>query len=126
MGAHEDTRSAAGADLAKALHLARVVHLVELEDAKLHLLVLVLLLLGLGVSLLLTLLSTTQQAKGDVQVGVVSNAALDEGSLILELATGEHHTLLIGGDALASLDGCLDISYSGLGAELQDLSPVCK
>ena len=126
MSSHEDTRAALGADLAKALDLARVVDLVELKDAKLHLLVLVLLLLRLGVHLLFTLLTTTEEAERDVHLGVISDTAGSQRGIVLELATSEHHTLLLSGDALASLDGGLDISHSGLGAKLQDMGPVCK
>jgi hypothetical protein len=39
VGGHEDAWAALRADLAQALHLARVVHLVELEHAQLDLLV---------------------------------------------------------------------------------------
>lgn len=39
VGGHEDAGAALGADLAQALHLARVVHLVELEHPQLDLLV---------------------------------------------------------------------------------------
>ncbi len=126
VSSHKDTRAALGADLAKALDLARVIDLVEFKDAELNLLVLVLLLLRLGVDLLFTLLTTTEEAEGDVHLGVISDTAGSQRGVVLELATGEHHTLLLSGDALASLNGGLDISHSGLGAKLQDMGPVCK
>lgn len=126
VGGHEDAWAALGAHLAEALHLAGVVHLVELEDAQLHLLVLVLLLLGLGVGLLLPLLGTTQQAERHVQLGVVRHAAGGQHGGVLQLTASEHHALLLGGHALASLNGGLHLGHSGIGAELQDLSPVCR
>jgi hypothetical protein len=126
VGSHEDARSALGADLAKTLDLARVIDLVKLENAELNLLVLVLLLLRLGVHLLLTLLTTTEEAERDVHLGVVSDAAGSQDGVILQLATGEHHTLFLSGNALASLNGGLDVSHSGLGAKVQDMGPVCR
>jgi hypothetical protein len=126
VSSHEDTGSALGANLAKALNLARVVDLVEFKNAELHLLVLVLLLLWLGVHLLFTLFTTTEEAERDVHLGVVSDTAGSQRGFIPELATGEHHTLLLSGNALASLNGGLDIGHSGLGAKLQDMGPICK
>ena len=126
VSSHEDARAARGAHLAEALHLARVVHLVELEHAELHLLVLMLLLLGLGVGLLLTLLSTTQQPEGYIELRVVRDTAGSERSAVLKLATSKENALLISGDALTGLNGGLDIGHEGLGAELQDLGAVCK
>lgn len=114
VSSHEDTGSALGADLAKALNLARVIDLVEFKDAELHLLVLVLLLLWLGVNLLFTLLTTTEEAERDVHLGVVSDTTGSQRGVILKLATSEHHTLLLSGNALASLNGGLDVGHSGL------------
>lgn len=125
VSSHEDTRATLRAHLAEALHLARVINLVELQDAQLHLLVLVLLFLGLGVNLLFTLLTTTEKAERDVQLGIIRDTARSEDGFLIELATTEKNALVLGGDALASLDGSLDISYGGLGAELQDLGTVC-
>jgi uncharacterized membrane protein (DUF4010 family) len=125
---HERARSAAlaGAYLTEALHLARVIDLVELEHAELHLLVLVLLLLGLGVDLLFTLLTAAQQTKGNVKLGVVGNAARRQHRGVLKLATAEKHALLFGRHALASLDGCLHVANGGIYGQVEDLSPICK
>ena len=125
VGSHEHSRAALGADLSQALHLARVVDLVEFEDAELHLLVLVLDLLGLGVCLFLTLLTATQQTQRNVQLGVVRDAAGGEGCLVLELATSEEHTLILGRDSLARFNDGLHIGDSGLGTEVQDLGTIC-
>jgi len=125
VGSHEDARAALRAHLAKALHLSRVVHLVELKDAQLHLLVLVLLLLGLGVSLLLALLTTAEKAQGHVQLRIVRHAALGEAGSIRQLTTAEKNALVLSSDTLAGLDGSLHIGHGGIGAQLQDLSPVC-
>lgn len=74
-------------------------YLVELQHAKLDLLVLVLLLLGLGVGLLLPLLGTTHEASQDVEVAVVRHTSLSQHLLILQLLAGEEHTQLGGIDA---------------------------
>jgi len=126
VSSHEDTGSALGADLAKALNLTRVIDLVEFKDAKLHLLVLVLLLLRLGVYLLFTLLTTAEEAERNVHLGVVSDTAGSQRGVVLKLAASKHHALLLSGNALASLNGGLHVSHSGLGAKLQDMGPICN
>lgn len=126
VGGHEEAGAALGADLTQALHLARVVHLVELEHAHLDVLVLVLLLLGLGVGLLLALLGTAEQSQHHVQLGVIADAAGGQAGSILKLPALEHQALLVSGDALARLDGGLDIRHRGGGAKLQDLGPICR
>lgn len=128
MSSHKRTRTTglSRAHLPQALYLARVVHLVVLEDTELDLLVLMLLLLGLGVSLLLTLLTTTKQTKGNIELGVVSDAARGQQSSIFELATSENQSLFLRRNSLASLNRGLDISNSGIRCQLEHLSAVCE
>jgi hypothetical protein len=97
VGSHEEARPALRADLAQALHLASIIHLVELKHTQLDLLVLVLDLLGLGVGLLLALLTATQEAKGGKQLGVISHSAGSQGGSVLQDAAGESD-----GDVLSS------------------------
>ena len=70
-------------------------HLVELQDAKLDLLVLVLELLGLGVGLFLALLGASQEASKAVEGGLLLNAAEAQEIGILQLLAVEDNTLLI-------------------------------
>ncbi len=58
-------------------------HLVELQHSKLDLLVLVLLLLGLSVGLLLTLLSSSQQAHDNVHGGLIRHTSRSKCDVIL-------------------------------------------
>lgn len=92
---HEDSRAAVGALAAETLHNSVIRDLVVLEDSELNLLVLVLDLLGGGVDLLLTLLTTTTQAKHEVKGGLLLNVVVRKGVAVLELLTGEDKTLLV-------------------------------
>ncbi|KAI3744630.1 hypothetical protein L1987_57718 [Smallanthus sonchifolius] len=66
---HESSSSALGvrALLPQPLHLTRIIHLVELQQAQLHLLMLVLDLLRLRVGLLLALLRATAETEDEVE-----------------------------------------------------------
>lgn len=121
---HENSWSAGWADLAKTLHLARVIHLVELEDTESNLLVHVLLLLWGGVCLLLTLLTSSQQSQRDVELRVVRDTASSEASVILKLTSSEEHALLGNINSLAGSDGSLDVGNNGIGSEVQDLGTI--
>ncbi len=80
-----------------ASNLARLVNTVVLEHGELNLLVLALDLLGLGVGLLLTLLTSTKESKGEVQ-GALLRKLLKQ-LMILELVARNHKALLIGADS---------------------------
>lgn len=126
MGCHENSWPALWANLAQALHLARVIHLVQLQHTQLHLLVHVLLLLWSGISLLLTLLSSSQKTQRHIQLRIVSHSTGRQLSLVLELATSEENALVGGVHALASGDSSLHISHAGIRSKLQHLGTVCK
>merc|ERR1719253_41485 len=102
MHRHEDTGPA---DLVRALaaqarDLVVAVHLVELQDCKLHLLALVLDLLRLGVSLLLALLAATRKVEVHEDGGLILEAASAQQLRASKRAAGEDEALLVDGDAL--------------------------
>lgn len=89
-----------GALAAKTLNLAITIDLVVLEDSQLGLLVLVLDLLGGGVDLLLALLTTTTEAKDQVEGRLLLNVVVRKSTAVLELLAGKDQALLVGGDTL--------------------------
>jgi hypothetical protein len=92
---HEDTGTAGSSRTftTETSDLARFVNLVKLEDGHLDFLTLVLDLLGRGVSLLLTLLTTTQQFGIEVEGGVVLDTVGREGLGGLERLASERKAL---------------------------------
>jgi hypothetical protein len=119
---HEGAGAAVGvgALLAEAGHLAGgVVHLVELEEGELDLLVLVLDLLGLGVRLLLALLGAAAEAEHQVESGLLLDVVVGEGAAVLELLAGEDEALLVRRDALLVLDLGLHVVDGVRGLHLQ-------
>ena len=127
MRRHESTRTAClrRAHLAQSLHLSGIIYLIVLQYSQLHLLVLVLLLLGLGVSLLLALLSTTQQPQRGEELRIITNSVGREKRVVLELTTAEGESLFSGRDALTRFDGGLDVSDGGVAGQVEDMSPIC-
>ena len=125
VGGHEYPRSAFRANFAQALHLARIINLVKLQNSKLHLLVLVLLLLRLGVGLLFTFLSSSQQTQRDIELGIVSYSIRGQRSIVFQQATTKSDALSLGWNALASFDDGFDIGNSRIRSEVQDLCTIC-
>lgn len=106
MVGHKSTGAALSvrALLSEPLDLAAVVHLVELKDGKLDLLLLMLDLLGLGVGLLLALLGTSPEPKNQVQCGFLLDVIVRERAAVLELLPCENQPLLVWWDSLLILD----------------------
>ncbi|KOM45705.1 hypothetical protein LR48_Vigan06g101100 [Vigna angularis] len=98
-----------GALLAEPLHLAGVVHLIELQDRELHLFMLVFDFLRFGISLLFALLGATAETEDEVESGLFLDVVVRESAAVLELLSCEDETLLIRWDALLVLDLSLDI-----------------
>merc|ERR1711972_109648 len=105
----ENTSSTGGTILTQPLNLATVIHLVEAQHSKLHLLLLVLQLLGLGVRLLLALLTATTQTEHQVKSRLLLNVVIGKGASILQLLAREDQALLVWRDPFFILDLCLDI-----------------
>lgn len=105
---HEDAREALGgralAPQASDL-LGLVVDLVVLEHGHLDLDVLVGDLLGLGVGLLLSLLlTTTAEAKHEVDRRLLLDGVVTDGELVLERLTGQDEALLVDSNTYRSID----------------------
>lgn len=121
---HEDTWTTGRADLAKTLHLSRVINLVQLEHTELHLLVLVLLLLWGGVGLLLTLLTSSQQSQRNIQLRVVRHTACGKTGIILKLTSSKENTLLSHVDSLACGNSSLDVCDESISSKVQYLGTI--
>ncbi|CAN1187449.1 hypothetical protein LINPERPRIM_LOCUS31849 [Linum perenne] len=111
MISHERTSSALRirALLPQPLDLSRILHLVELENRELHLLLLVLDLLRLGEHLLLPLLRATAKAEHQVKRRLLLDVVVGQSAPVLQLLPGEDQTLLVRRDSLLVLDLSLDI-----------------
>lgn len=125
VGSHEDTWTTGWADLAKALHLSRIVNFVELEHSELHLLVLVLLLLWRGVGLLFTLLTSSQQSQRNIELRVVRDTACGEGRLVFKLTSSKENTLLSNVYSLTGGNSSLDVGNESICSEVQYLGTIC-
>ena len=101
MCGHKYTSSAVGSGAlsSQPLDLAAVVHLVELEDSQLDLLLLVFDLLWCGVVLLLTFFASSPQAKDEVKGRLLLDVVVRESTTIFQLLPGKNQTLLIRWDA---------------------------
>merc|ERR1719427_165806 len=72
-----------------------------------------------GVVLLLSLFSTTSQAKDEVKSGLLLDVVIRQSVAILKLLASEDQTLLIGRDSLLVLNFSLDILYAIAGLDLK-------
>jgi hypothetical protein len=121
MPSHEDTSTTGGggALTAKTSNLARLVNLVVLENGQFDLLLLVLDLLGSSVSLLLTLLTTTEQLGVQVQGAVVLNTVQSEVLTISKGLASEREALESSRETFTLLNQGLNGIYRGVGINVQ-------
>jgi hypothetical protein len=94
---HEDTSTTSGIRTltTKTSDLARLIHLVHLQDSHLDLGTLVLDLLGSGISLLLSLLTTTEKLSIKVKSRVILDTIKSKSLSILKRLTSKRKTLEI-------------------------------
>ena len=104
MLSHEDTSSANRALTSQTSHLSTLIHLVVLQNSKLHLLVDMLHLLGGLVLLLLMLLASSTQTKHQVKSRFLLNVVIRKSATVLQLLSSKDQTLLIWGNSLLILN----------------------
>merc|ERR550514_1974766 len=104
MHGHEDTRSTElmGAVLAQSLDLLVGIHLVELQDSKLHLLPLMLNLFWLRVCLLLTLLGASKQVHGHEDSGFICDARRAKDVTVCQRLAAVRQPLFFSWDSLGA------------------------
>ena len=124
VGSHEDSWSACWANLTKALNLSRIINLVKLEHAELHLLVLVLLLLWGGVGLLLTLLTSSQQSQRNIQLRVVRHTTSSKTRFVIKLTSSKENALLSDVDSLTGGNSSLDVWDESISSKVQNLGTI--
>ena len=102
---HEDAGSTLlGWTLAsQTVDLPIIIHLVVLQNGKLHLSVLVLDLLGGGVVLLLPLLGTTPEPEHKVKCALLLDVVVGQSASILQLFPSKDQPLLVRGNPLLIL-----------------------
>ena len=126
MLSHEHTSAASRAFTSQTGDLTGLVHLVVLQNSKLHLLVLVLLLLGGLVLLLLMLLASSTQTEHQVKSGLLLDVVVRKSATVLELLSSENQTLLIWGNSLLVLNLSLHVLDRIGGLDVESNSLSCK
>ena len=106
---HKAANSSDWTVLPETHNLTTVLYSVVLEGLERDCLVRALGLLRLGIDLLLALLSSSPEAKNQVERGFLLDVVVRESSAVLKLLSSKDETLLIRGDSLLVLDLSLHV-----------------